>query len=227
MSGKLTLAAITIGQTPRTDFTGDILPLLPSDIELKEYGALDGLSYEAALRYAPHLGEPVLVTRMRDGRQIVVGEERIQPAVRACVARAEEEGAGAVLLLCTGQFPELPHVVPLIRPQALEYAAAAALCDGRPVAVLVPDEAQRGMILTRWRQAGIEPVVACASPYLGEAGVEAAAATLRGTGAALLCMDCMGYTVAMKRLTARASGMPVLLPRTLAAVVAAQVLSLQ
>lgn len=223
---KRILACVTIGQTPRTDLTCDLLPRLPADLALSEYGALDGLSYEEAARqYAPRAGEPVLVTRMADGRQITLGEDAIQAAVQACVAKAEAQGAGAVLLLCTGLFPALAHTVPLLRPQALEYAAAAALCDGRPVAVLVPEEAQRGMLQQRWRAAGMEPVVACASPYLGESGVQAAAATLRGCGAVLLCMDCMGYTVRMKQLAEQASGLPVLLPRTLALAVAAQVLS--
>ena len=35
------IGAITIGQSPRTDITGDICPLLAPNITLQEYGALD------------------------------------------------------------------------------------------------------------------------------------------------------------------------------------------
>ena len=49
MGAAKTLAAITIGQAPRTDVTADILPMLPGHVTLREYGALDELTLEAVM----------------------------------------------------------------------------------------------------------------------------------------------------------------------------------
>ena len=38
------IAMLTIGQTPREDIAGDLRQLLPTDWELRQYGALDGLT---------------------------------------------------------------------------------------------------------------------------------------------------------------------------------------
>ena len=40
------VGAITIGQSPRTDVTQDILPLLGDQVELLQAGGLDGLTRE-------------------------------------------------------------------------------------------------------------------------------------------------------------------------------------
>lgn len=225
---KAILAAITIGQSPRDDMTADLLRRLPPEISLVQYGALDGYTMEEAQRlYGCVPGEPVLVSRMRDGNQIRLCERHGEALVQACIDRAERDGAEAILLLCTGQFPALRHTVALIRPQPLEYDTAKSLADGRKIAVMVPDPEQVEPIGSRWRAHGMDVTVVSASPYLGLAGVEAAARTLRNSGAALLCLDCMGYTLEMKRAAAQASGLSVLLPRTLAASIAAELLCSQ
>ena len=70
MRQRKILGAVTIGQAPRVDITGDIMPLLPEHVELREYGALDDFTLEEVqARFAPGEGDEVLVSRMRDGRQ--------------------------------------------------------------------------------------------------------------------------------------------------------------
>ena len=114
---RIRIGAITIGQSPRTDITDDIRPLLAPNIQLQEYGALDPYSYEeAAQKFAPAPGDPVLVSRMRDGSQVTMAEHAVVPLVQECIYRAELDGVQAVVLLCTGKFPELDHSKPLIVP---------------------------------------------------------------------------------------------------------------
>ena len=55
--------------------------------------------------------------------------------------------------------------------------------------------------------------------------IEQAAKSLQGSGAAFVCLDCMGFSQHMKARVAALSGLPVLLPRTLAACSAAELLS--
>ena len=70
MSQHTKIAGITVGQSPRTDMTCDLIPKLALNLELVEYGALDGLTLADIERdLAPEPGEEVLVSRMRDGQQ--------------------------------------------------------------------------------------------------------------------------------------------------------------
>ena len=68
-------------------------------------------------------------------------------------------------------------------------------------------------------------MVVSASPYGDPSLIERAALSLRDSGAQFVCLDCMGFTQHMKTLVGKASGLPVLLPRTLTACVAAEILS--
>lgn len=225
---KKNIAAITIGQSPRSDMTADIFTRMPADLQIVEYGALDPFTAEeVAQRFAPRPGDEVLVSRMRDGSQARLSGEAVTGLLQACIDRAEAEGAAGTLLLCTGEFPAFRHTAPLLTPLTLLHATARLLADGSKVAVMIPDAEQVQPSIERWAESGMEIEIVQASPYLNIAEVEAAAARLCGCGAALLCMDCMGYTLEMKRLAATASGLPVLLPRTLMAAVTAEFLSLE
>ena len=59
---EMKIGAITVGQSPRTDVTGDILPIFQGKIELIERGALDGLTREDIARFAPRGDDYVLVS---------------------------------------------------------------------------------------------------------------------------------------------------------------------
>lgn len=216
MKRRKILAAVTIGQAPRTDVTGDILPMLPEHVTLREYGALDDLTYEQVMdAFHPQPGEQVLVSRMRDGRQARMTEGFVLPRLQAKIRQAEDEGADAVLLLCTGVFPEFEHRTILLEPQSMLHAVVSRLAGGRKVGLLVPMEDQVEQAYRFWGRSGVNVVVAHASPYLEAEGVRAAAAQLKGQDLAFLCTDCMGYSVAMKESICEETGLPVILPRTL------------
>ena len=109
---QIKIGAITIGQAPRTDITRDILPLLPDYMTLTEYGALDDMTYEEVMsQFAPSEDDEVLVSRMRDGRQAKFTERFIRPLVQQKIDQAEAEGVSAIILFCTGVFPEFRHKV--------------------------------------------------------------------------------------------------------------------
>jgi protein AroM len=90
--------------------------------------------------------------------------------------------------------------------------------------VLTPHEGQVGPQAVRWSGRGVRPIVRFASPYAG-ADFAALGREARAAGAAAILLDCMGYTLATKRLVSEASGLPALLVRSLAARVAAEMLS--
>lgn len=109
------LGVLTIGQAPRTDLTPEIAPLLLG-VSLIEAGVLDGLEYGGILAEgAPKPGEHALTTRLADGRSVVVGEDFVMDRMPQRLAELESR-CDAVLLACTGPFPDLPHRRPLVVP---------------------------------------------------------------------------------------------------------------
>ncbi|GAB6858773.1 AroM family protein [Microbacterium xylanilyticum] len=212
------LGLVTIGQAPRVDVTPDIAPLL-AGVELVERGALDELDDEGIAALAPAEGEKVLVSRLRDGGMAVLSEERMLPLVQAAIDRVVADGAGAVLLLCTGHLPGLTAAVPLYTAEQLGRGAAAALIGDGRLGVIVPEPEQAGPIVERWRDDhGLHAAVAVADPYTAsdEVFVQAGEA-LRAQGVEWIFLDCIGYSERMRALVAGSGSARVLLARTLAA----------
>ena len=68
MSQHTRIAGITVGQSPRTDMTCDLIPKLALNLELVEYGALDGLTLADIERdLAPEPGQEVLSLAKENG----------------------------------------------------------------------------------------------------------------------------------------------------------------
>lgn len=207
------IAMLTIGQTPREDIAGDLRQLLPGGWELRQYGALDGLTRTEAERLCGYEGRgELLVTRMAgDSRQIELSAEKIFARLQDCITRAEQEGADLHLMACTGNFPAYIHQKTILYPGLCQRQAA--LAQGRPVGVLIPNEAQRQQIAGWWADCGAENVLlAVADPFGSQRAVRLAVEQLKQQGAGLICLDCFGYTLAHKG-AAEACGLPAVLPR--------------
>ena len=213
---QIKIGAITIGQAPRTDITRDILPLLPDYMTLTEYGALDDMTYEEVMsQFAPSEDDEVLVSRMRDGRQAKFTERFIRPLVQQKIDQAEAEGVSAIILFCTGVFPEFRHKVLFIEPQPLFHAIAAKLAGNQKIGILVPVPDQVEQAYHTWGKSGISIEATSASPYLEFDKVVEAASFFEDKDLAFICTDCMGFTMEMKHRIQEITGLPVLLPRTL------------
>jgi protein AroM len=215
------LGLVTIGQAPRHDLLPDVLPLL-SDVDVVEHGALDPLgdapTAEALDALLPVPGEAPLTSRLRDGRAVVMGHRALDGLLADAVRRSEDDGAAVTLLLCTGRFDALPARRPLMAAEPLAQRGVQALAGDRAVGLVCPLPEQADDVRARWQDVLPGPVAtASASPYIdGEDALAAAAKRLAAGGAALLVLDCIGYTERMRAVAARATGLPVLLARTLA-----------
>jgi protein AroM len=78
------LGILTIGQAPRPDLTPIIDRHLPASVRRIQRGVLDGLSdAEIDRRFVAAPGEPVLVTRLKDGRVVELSQPRIPPPTLA------------------------------------------------------------------------------------------------------------------------------------------------
>jgi protein AroM len=233
-----TLGFITIGQSPRDDSVPEMEKLLGSGTRVVQAGALDGLTREEIDALAPGAvlplsaagsrsgdrpaapGDP-LITRLRDGASVIVAKQAILGRLQGCLDRLDPE-IDAAVLLCTGVFPRFRSSHPVLEPDRILYAAAEAVFGGGRLGVLIPIEAQRATMAARWRPIDFGVAIAVASPYAGTAPLVAAAEALREAGASLIAMSCMGYTEAMKALVRDVTGVPALLPTSLVARIAAE-----
>lgn len=208
------ISMLTIGQTPRPDISGDLRQLLPPHWEVREYGALDGLTRTEAQALCGYTGQgELLVTRMAgDSRQIALSAEKVFARLQTCITLAEKEGADLHLMACTGNFPAYIHEKIILYPGLCQRQAALAL-DSR-VGVLIPNAAQTEQIRGWWAACGAPHVLLeAADPFGAATDIERAAKELKERGAKVLCLDCFGYTLAHKAAAQQATGLPAVLPR--------------
>lgn len=226
------VGAVTIGQSPRIDLVPEFMPIIGPLAAVVEVGALDHLPEEEICALEPGEGDAVLVSRLRDGRQVRMRRD----AILGLVQEAFDSLAGKVdlmLMLCTGTLPKFvtPHLT-LYPEHLLFHMVCGILGDAYlpsgAVGVITPVAEQVEEQEARWSKVlGARPGVAACSPYEleGQAGrLRTAAEGLVAGGAKLIVLDCLGYTQEMKQIVYQASGVPVVLARTTLARVAAELL---
>ena len=221
------IGAITIGQSPRTDVIPEIRDLLSPDVQIMERGVLDGLSWKEVYDLAPVMDSDedgaILVSRMQDGCSVRLSENKILPLIYRAVEELEKDGAELIAMLCTGTFPSgIMHNVPVIFPQKLLYGVVPALAG--KIGVVSPDKAQLVNTEARWKRLVPSVIVGSSNPYLGAEELEQLGTLFREDGAELCVLDCIGYSREMKERMEKASGLPVILPRTLLMRIVAEIL---
>jgi len=195
-----------------------VASILGPDIEIREAGALDGLSPEIIASFAPREGDYVLVTRLADGSSVQVAERHITPRIHEKIAEHFTGGIPVVLLLCTGEFPDFETGGLLIRPQKVLFNAVAAVAKGMRIGILTPSPEQVEQSEHRW--GSLSPFVRAvpSSPYVNAMeAARAAAEELKEWKAEITVLDCIGYTLAIRSLVREITDRPALLARGVAA----------
>ena len=203
---------LTIGQAPRPDVVPEVLSFLgdaASRVVPVEAGALDGLTRDEVLAAAPRNGEMPLVSRLRDGEEVVLGEAFLDHRMGRLVELVPEGSLAAIL--CTGPFAAIGERPWLVKAGVAFDAALAAACpEGATVGMLIPEPRQeedaRGRV-----PAGCRTVVASFSPYAETGGVGEVVAPFRD--ADVIGLNCLGYTGALAGEVERVTGRPVVLAR--------------
>lgn len=205
---------VTIGQSPRDDVVASMFARFPP-ASLLQAGALDLLDEAEIARLAPGPGEDPLVTRLRNGREVVVGEHRVQRQLQGALDRLTEADARIAVVLCTGSFPDLRSRIPVVFPDRVLRGVVDAIAPSGTLGVLMPHAGQRLLMEHKWSAPGREIVCAVASPYTAADVLAGRAHDLVAAGASLIVMDCMGYDGDMKREVTRAAGVPTILANRL------------
>ena len=205
-------AFVTIGQAPRDDVTPAILAEVRCPLDVVEIGALDGLADAAIDALAPGAGEERLVSRLADGREVILAKPKIQQRLQRLFEELDREHYDLIVLLCTGHFQPFRVGTLFIEPQQVVDHFVQGLAYGAgTLGILVPDKKQ---IDEFHGIDGMRTTVSFASPY-GEERFEEAGRELSGTD--LVVMHCMGYSEGMRRRVAAAANRPVMLSRRMVA----------
>ncbi|HUZ02269.1 MAG TPA: AroM family protein [Thermomicrobiaceae bacterium] len=208
------IGLITIGQGPRDDVVASMFDARPP-AGLLQAGALDLLDDDAIGRLGPRPGDDPLVTRLGDGREVEIAEGRIVEHLQGALDRVVDAGAGIVVVLCTGEFPELRSRVPIIFPDRLLRGTVDALLPAGVLGVLMPHRGQGSLMSRKWATATRSIACAVASPYTESSVLAMRARELASRDVDLIVMDCMGYDRRMKSAVAAAVGLPTMLANRL------------
>ena len=224
------IGMITIGQSPREDIISVIRNHLTQEVEILQRGALDDFDLSKVAELRPRAGQSILVTKMRDGTEVKVTHEKVLPLVQKGIETLVEEGVELIVLLCTGEFPELEAERMILHPGKLLRGVVTALANGARLGVVMPSASQVPSAEERReeRWGGSDVVVTSASPYLfaEQAGVEPeirarewkrAAEELKERGVDLVYLGCMGMDEEMKRIVQQVTQKPVILASSVVA----------
>jgi protein AroM len=217
-----TVGMITIGQAPRDDVVAGMEKILGPGLRVVQAGALDGLARAEIAALAPRPGQDALTTRLLDGADVIIAKQAVLDRLQGCLDRLEA-GVDAFVVLCTGRFPRFRTARPLLEPDRILFAGAQAVHAGGTLGVIIPIVEQQATATARWSLITPDVRVVVASPYRGPEGLVRAAEDLRRAGATLIVLDCMGFTETMKEQVRGIAGAPVLLPSSLIARFAAEV----
>jgi protein AroM len=215
---------VTIGQAPRVDVVPEMAAVMGPGVEVREAGALDGLSRAEIAALAPTGDDEILVTRLADGTSVFLGKQKIVGHVEARIAALERDGVTVTALLCTGAFPPLRATRALIQPQPVLLGTLRGMRWPGRLGVVTPSVPHVPQTQARWRRDGFDPVVVPLSPYEHEeaAALARAATSLREAGTGLVVMDCMGFNCKTRDEMRALTGAPVLLANLLVARVVAE-----
>lgn len=210
---------LTIGQSPRVDVIPDMKDVLGNEIQIIEHGILDKFEEEEAINALyPEKNDTVLVSRLRTGKEVKMAEDKVYPLVQEYILAMESENIHKVLLLCTGKFPDFKFDGILIKPFDIVHSVVKTLANGRKVGLIVPNEDQICSSTKLWSETGVNTLAKSVSPY--DTNIEKlmkVSEDFKDDDVPFIVLDCMGYSVKMKKIVQERSGKPVILSRTIVA----------
>ena len=211
------IGMLTIGQAPRGDILPPLMEILGEGFEIVEAGALDDVTSEEIDQIEFEPDDYLLVSRMRDGTEVMITKRFILPRLQEKLRRLDEQGVGLTVIMCTGRFPKFESKGLVVTPQEiLKGVLEATLKRGR-LGVVYPAEEQMHMAETTFGREGVEVYADFLSPYEGESDVEALADRLADQDLDLILLNCFGFSSNVKATVAERTSRPVILSNTLVA----------
>lgn len=211
------IGIITIGQSPRDDVVPEIKAILGREHKIVEAGALDDYTLKEILEQEVLPGDDVLVSRMLDGTEVKVTKRFVVPLIQKRIIEMEEKGVEAILVLCTGKFPEFRSKALVVTPsEFIKGVVEGSIRRGR-LGVVYPAKEQITKAQEEWGGNSLQVYADVASPYGSDDELKRLAERLSGKDLNLIILNCMGFSSRMKRLIRERTKKPVIQANVLAA----------
>ena len=210
------IGAITIGQSPRPDIILEIKEEMGLEVEIEERGALDGLTLEEVKDLYPKSDDYILITRMRDGKEVKIAARHLNKRILKCITDLENKSVNFIMLLCTGEFPDLKSKKPILRPDILLKNVVKGIFQKGTIALVAPSLNQISLMENKWKDANMKMIIEAISPFTGKRDeIEKIAKKISKMDVDLVVLDCLGFNKEVKNIFKKITKKPVILPRTI------------
>ncbi len=201
------IGMLTIGQSPRDDLIPGLMEILGDDYTIVEAGALDDLTYEDVQKIDLNPEHYILVSRMRDGREIKITKKYVVPRMQKQLDRIEEQGVRLTVVMCTGKFPQFQSKGLVVTPsEILKGVIEGSLKEGK-LAVVYPTEEQIPYTERDFGREDVELYADSVSPYEPE-DVESLIKRLEEEAPDLVFLNCFGFPIELKHKIVEATSKP-------------------
>lgn len=130
---------VSVGQSPRADLIDNVLENVDIPIDAIEIGALDDLSPLEIEKFRAFGEEPSIVSRLRDGSEIVLSKPRIAERMAVIVANFRPNEFDLVVILSTGLFRDFESTCPMVNTQrAVESTVISLASQGDAIGIIQP-----------------------------------------------------------------------------------------
>lgn len=204
------LGLLTIGQSPRDDLIPSLLEILGEEYTIIQAGALDDMTYEDVQDIPLREEDYILVSRMRDGREVKITKKAILPKLQEKIHEIEGKGASVTVVMCTGKFPQFESNGLVVTPQEiLKGVIEGSLKAGR-LGVVYPTEEQEFMAKKEFGREGVEVYADSVSPYEPE-DVDGLIERLKRENLDLIFLNCFGFPRELHTQVKEKTGKPTIL----------------
>lgn len=225
MTVQRKIGLVAVGQTPRTDVLSVMRPMVGEGVEILEKGVLDRLSLEEMGNLGPAEGMTTIATRLADGTQVELAEEKILPMIQDKITELNREQVEFVVLLCTGHFPLFRSECPIIESQKIvDHCVASLVGSDDRLGVLVPLPEQMQGARENLSHISKNVVAESAAAYGPLEAIAKAAEGFRKSEVDWVVLHCMGYTNEHRSIIWRTCRRPVIVANSIVARTVAELL---
>ena len=201
------IGMLTIGQSPRDDLIPALMEILGKDFKIVEAGALDDLTYEDIQKIDLNPDHYILVSRMRDGREIKITKKYVIPRMQKQLDKIESQGVRLTVVMCTGKFPQFKSKGLVVTPSEMLKGVIEGSHKAGKLAVVYPTAEQMPYAERDFGRENIQLYADTVSPYEPE-DVEGLLKRLKSENPDLIFLNCFGFPTELKHKIVEVTGKP-------------------
>ena len=184
-----------------------LMNILGEEFEIIEAGALDDLSFKDIQKIELNPEHYILVSRMRDGREIKITKKFVVPRMQKQLDKIEAQGVRLTVVMCTGKFPQFKSRGLVVTPSEILKGVIDGSLKAGKLAVVYPTEEQIAYVERDFGREGIKLYADSVSPYEPE-DVEGLLKRLKAEDPDLIFLNCFGFPSELKDKIIEVTGKP-------------------